>query len=106
MTNYIPKKILITQGKLAEYAGSEIVTLELAQFFSANGSIVTVLSNFIGDPIKKEFLKLKNVTITTSSEGIDFKNMDLIWIHHNLIPLQILDLVNKGKLKAKFVFHQ
>ncbi len=101
----IPKTILITQGELIKYAGSEIVTLELAEFFSQNGSNVHVLSSYIGPPIEVEFHKLKNVTLHTSTHGINFDRIDLVWIHHNLIPLEVIELAKAGLLKAKVVFH-
>jgi hypothetical protein len=100
-----PKSVLITQGELINYAGSEIVTLELAEYFSSKGSLVHVLSNYIGAPIDKEFKKLKNVVLHTSSTSIDFTSLELLWIHHQLIPQEVLDLAEKGQLKAKVVFH-
>ena len=105
MINSFPKSILITLGELYNYAGSEIVTLELAEYFSLKGIRVHVLSHSYGEPIDKEFKKLKNVSIHTSTKDIEFENIDLFWIHHNLIPLQLLELAEKKILKAKVIFH-
>ena len=105
MSNLFPRSVLITQGELINYAGSEIVTLELAEYFSAMGSTVHVLTNYIGAPVDREFQKLKNVVLHTSTAGIDFKRLGLIWIHHQLVPSEILELAGRGKLKAKVVFH-
>lgn len=101
----MPKSVLITQGQLVNYAGSEVITLELAEYFSSKGSFVNVLSNYIGAPIDKEFQKLKNVVLHTSPADIDFKDLDLIWVHHNLIPQEVLELAEQGRLRAKVVFH-
>lgn len=106
MTNGIlPKSILITQGELVQYAGSEIITLELAEYFSQKGSRVDILSGHIGLPIKKEFTRLKNVSLHTTTQKINFNNLDLVWIHHNLIPSEIIKLATSGSLKSRVVFH-
>jgi len=101
----LPKVILITQAELVRYAGSEIVTLELAEFFSQQGSQVHILSNWISSPIKKEFLKLKNVTLHTSAQEINFDSIELAWLQHNLIPIEMIEKAINGKMKTKVVFH-
>jgi len=103
--NLFPKSVLITQGELMNYAGSEIVALELAEYFSQKGSDVQILTNYIGSPIAKEFRKLKSVTVQTDPSKINYEKLDLVWIHHQLIPQQILDLAQQHKLHAKIIFH-
>lgn len=105
MKEQFPKSVLITQGELKNFAGSEIVTLELAEYFNSKGSIVHVFSNYIGMPIEKEFKKLKNVILHTKSNEINFADIELIWIHHQLIPKEVLELAQQGQLKAKIIFH-
>lgn len=105
MKRFFPTSVLITQGELMNYAGSEIVALELAEYFSQKGSTVQVLTNYIGAPIAKEFRKLKNVSVQINPSKINYENLDLVWVHHQLIPQQILDLAQQQKLHAKIVFH-
>ncbi len=105
MNALVPKSILITQGELVNYTGSEIVTLELAEHFSNYGSMVHVLTNYIGEPIAKDFKNLKNVVLHTTTENIDFNLLDLVWIHHQLIPQEIVELAESSLLKTKVVFH-
>jgi hypothetical protein len=105
MKSSIPKSILITQGELVNYAGSEVTTLELAEYFSDKASHVHILSSYISLPIEKDFQNLSNVILHTNSSEINFKDLDLIWIHHQFIPKEIIDLSEVGKLRAKVVFY-
>lgn len=102
---FVPKSVLITQGELVNYAGSEIVTLELAEYFLAQGSRVYVYANHIDEPIRSDFAKLKDLSLHTSTEDINFEELDLVWIHHQLIPPELIPLKESGSLKAKVVFH-
>lgn len=102
---FTPQSVLITQGELVNYAGSEIVTLELAEHFHSLGVKVHILANFIDRPIQPEFTKLKGLTLHTTADTIDFESLDLIWIHHQLIPPVMVSLAEAGKLKAKVIFH-
>lgn len=83
------KRVLITQNQLFNLSGSEIVTLELAEFFSNEGCAVTVLTNVYGKPIKSHFEELDNVTVyglhQKAAQDLDAQSFDLIWIHHSLL---------------------
>lgn len=105
------KRILITQGQLKYYAGSEIIVLELTEYFSSLGINVTILTNFIEDPIKSEFENIKNLKVITSNDSdasnINIKDYDVIWVHHQLLNQTIVDqLISKTIKKRPFiVFH-
>lgn len=103
--NALPQNVLLTQGELVNYAGSEIVTLELAEWFASRGARVDVLAHIIGDPILQEFKKIKNVFIHTDPNTIDYESKDLIWIHHQLIPQKVVELFSASKLTARVFFH-
>lgn len=105
MTAASLQAVLITQRELVNYAGSEIITLELAEHFSRMGSVVHVLTHTYGAPIEKEFKALKNVFVHTDEEAIDFAALSLVWIHHQLIPEKLVRLAEVGSLQARVVFH-
>src|SRR5664279_2510622 len=100
-----PQTILITQGELVDYGGSEMVTLELAEYLSRLGWSVHVLANFVSEPMLKEFRPLNGVTIHTNADTVDVGDLDLIWVHHQLLPETVVDLADRGVLRAKVVFH-
>lgn len=102
---YSGKSVLITQGELATYAGSEIVTLELAEYFSQMGARVHILASHIADPIKADFEKLEQVFLHTNQDEVDCAEMDIVWIHHQLIPTQLVSLAAAGALKARVLFN-
>ncbi len=105
VNSYNNQKILITQSELVKYAGSEIVTLELAEYFTSQGAKVDILTNFIDYPIKKEFDKINNLKVEIDYIKLDASKYDLIWIHHQLIPYKLLEQIKQNKNKAKIVFH-
>lgn len=78
------KRALIATHNLAEYAGSEIVTLELALELRDMGWDVTVAAFFIGNPIKLEFEKQKVPLIGLLADQPCLREslFDFVWIHH------------------------
>ena len=97
------KKILITQNSLKFFAGSEIVTLELATFFKQNNFDVTVFTWYYQDPIKTEFEKRKINVITNENDPKLKEAFDLIWVNHQVLPLEIIRNINENK--SAFVFY-
>lgn len=83
--------ILISCVKLANYAGSEITTLELAEEFVQRGWKTYVASFFVDPIIREHLLNLGASYIDLRSEH-PFKNQcdfDLAWIHHNVCAYRI-----------------
>lgn len=100
------KCIVITQIRLHDYAGSEIVTLELANYFSECGAQVVIATHTAGLPILSEFKKIKNVKIVQSYQKNFYtylKNLpvDIVWVHHQYIPQALID----HHVSAKFIYH-
>lgn len=100
------KHILITQLRLFDFAGSETVTLELAEEFSRRGATVSVVTGGFGEPIVGEFEKIKNVRLYGVNDPNFVKAykkqpVDVAWIHHQIIP----DVVLENATSTKFVFN-
>lgn len=85
------KKILITNNHFREFKGSEIVTLELVEYFCQMGWEVSVFSNLYLPPIADI---CKNINypchITDDDDLISDDNFDLIWIQHSVLPRSII----------------
>lgn len=75
------KSILILNSFLKEYTGSEIVTLELAEFFAEQGARVTVSSFCISHPLMDSF-NIENVQLINLSNLESNFHYDIIWAHH------------------------
>jgi len=83
--------ILISCAKLADYAGSEITTLELAEEFIQRGWAVHVASFFVNPIIKEQLLNLGAEFIDLRSEHpFQYRSsFDFAWIHHNVCAYRI-----------------
>lgn len=90
------KRVVITQNQLIDFAGSEIVTLELATIFSRAGARVAIVTNSLGNPMMNELNRLNGVNVFVNQESefreflIDFRP-NLVWVHHQLLPQVLLD---------------
>ncbi|MBC7592036.1 MAG: hypothetical protein H7226_13470 [Salinibacterium sp.] len=100
------KRIVLTQGELFNFAGSETVTYELAEYFSIHGAEVIVVTHGFGLEWLREFTALDNVRVYQGSdpelrETLEEGPVDIAWIHHQLIPEQLL----RHPGGTAFVFH-
>lgn len=68
---------LLTVRRLNEYGGSELVTIELAEYLHSIGHKVTVFTNSIGGVWEGHEL------VTT--EKPDPREYDVLWIQHNML---------------------
>lgn len=81
--------ILITNNQLRSFGGSEMITLELAEEFVAQGWDVDVYTNLLGVPFSREFQDLIDAGQCRVSDDPAFasdREYDLFWIHHSVIP--------------------
>lgn len=97
------KHLLITQIELNQYAGSEIVTLELAEQALLEGFEVSILTNYYGEPISREFPDGINVYSPDNIPALD--NFSHIWVHHNFIPLEIFEYIENDNALPVIAFH-
>lgn len=95
------KNILITQNSLRKINGSEVVTYELAYYMKHMGARVTIFTHFADLPMKKYFEDL-DIGIVTDENDLGENIYDLIWIHHQVIPVKIL--VGALKARTEFIF--
>lgn len=106
MTELIPKNVVITQNSLKNFAGSEIITLELAETFVSMGSNVLIYTNLYDYPIKKEFKKINNIKILTNEKDLKkyLPDIDLLWVHHQLLPEVLLKSLQDSD-RTRIIFH-
>ena len=83
------RRFLITQSSLRLLAGSEINTLELAEYLQQQGAEVVVYTYFFSDPIVP-FFKDRHIRVTTDEEGLRLEDFDYIWVHHQVLPLPFI----------------
>lgn len=88
------------------YGGSEMVTLELAEYFAAAGSRVTIGTWTVGPPMMPHLRKHENISYfdlegEELSERLAADPPQLAWIHHQLVPKYLLQY----PAKTTFVFN-
>lgn len=89
--NNSPKRALIATHNLIEYAGSEILTLELALELRDMGWDVIVAAIIAGAPIQLEFQRQKIPIVELLSELSSLTTVifDFVWIHHTPVYYEL-----------------
>ena len=98
------KNVLITQSALHFLAGSEITTLELANYFTEQGANVLVFTWYLADPMSVEFQK-NHISVTIDEDDERLDKIDIAWIHHQVIPKRLLFALKNNNLKTRFFFY-
>ena len=93
---HLLRHVLITQAHMQRLNGSEIVTLELVDFFLKQNSKVTLLTHAVGEPVLSEIEKQNGLTVLQGISGdveklIKLDPPTLAWIHHGVIPRWLLE---------------
>jgi hypothetical protein len=96
--------ILLTQNSFDKFAGSEMVTLELYDYFKSRDYNVTIFTNYVSDKMKTYF-KLKEINFKDSLNFESEQSYEIIWIHQNVIPSVILKKINNEINVKNFIFH-
>lgn len=98
------KNILITQSTFCKIAGSEMVTLELAQYLKAAGADVRIFTWFCDDPMAK-IARKKGIYVTSDENDPKFKSCDYVWVHHQVLPELLLEEMHNNKqYRPKIIF--
>lgn len=79
-------KILLLTNHLAQFGGSEIVTLEVAETFLKIGCDVNIFTSYIDDPVRSHMDEM-NLTYGAIDDCPSPENFDIIWSQHQLLPL-------------------
>jgi hypothetical protein len=87
------RRALITQNHMIELAGSEILTLEPAEALSRREYAVTVFSHVVGDPIAR-VARERGISLTDDPNTLDGLQVELAWIHHQVIPDTLMSAIN------------
>lgn len=100
------KRFLITQNDIFSINGSSVIVLELAEYLQSLGARVTVYTYFLEDPLKTIFLE-RNIRVICSDEGLGLNDFDFIWVHHQVLPLSIINELGQKRKKPlpKFIFN-
>jgi O-antigen biosynthesis protein len=96
--HYIPKTALVACSRLVDFAGSEIVTLEIAEALRDLGVKVKLAALEVGPAIASEIRLLDIECVDLSASRISGMEFDLIWVSHYTVAYHLI--INEG-IRAK-----
>jgi len=96
-------KVLICTNHMASIGGSEIVALEVAEFFKKNNYLVDIVANYIGYPVT-EIAKNSDINLLTTDELPNPFNYDIVWSQHQVLPILVNHYIESFNNKTFFVF--
>lgn len=101
-------RLLLTNNHLHDFAGSEMVTLELAEEFIARGWDVDIYTNLLDLPFSAEFDQLlasAGLHIFDDPQDFVSSQYDLIWIHHSVLPPSLIEELTEPAPRTRVVWH-
>lgn len=75
------RSILISNAHLQGFGGSELVSVELAEFYASKGWRVVLCAPLVGDPLVRTINKAVHVT----AKMPDLDGWDIVWDHHGVL---------------------
>lgn len=109
MTPIQPQRALIATHHLIGYAGSEVLTLELAIELRSMGWEVSVAALLTGEPMTLEFKKhgFRIVDLLREPSAVEGLKFDLAWIHHApvLYELFLVQRIEAGTVVFSSLSH-
>ncbi|MEN3931196.1 hypothetical protein WJT86_09015 [Microvirga sp. W0021] len=97
------KRILITTNHMSNFAGSEIVALEIAEAFILKGFKADIYANYTGSPMKEEAIK-SGVRLLSDEPYPNPFDYDIIWSQHHVLPILLGGNIKNGLKKPYFVY--
>lgn len=86
----MPRTALVACTRLVDFAGAEIVSLEIAQALKNLGIEVELAALEIGAPFEEEIKSSGIKYINLSKSSIAGRSFDLIWVSHHVVAYHLL----------------
>jgi len=80
-------KILLTNHHLLSYQGSELFTLQIAEYLVSQGHKVTIYTKYIDE--LKNVIEQEGIIVVTNLELIKTEKFDVAHVHHNILALDV-----------------
>lgn len=96
-------RALLCTNHLAQWGGSELVILELAEALRALDWQVEIFTNFMARALAPAF-EAVGVPVGVQSKNLRAFNYDLVWIQHHTAPLLDYTLGPDARPATRFVF--
>lgn len=100
-------RVLITQSSLANIGGSEVQTLELAQFLRQEGHQVLLYTWLLANPMARIIEGAGFEVLDpecSNGEKLSPSEFDLIWVQHEVLPEALIRRWNQEEKKPVLIF--
>ena len=98
------ERVLITNIWFNVFSGSEMVCLELYLYLESIGIAVDIVANSVSDDMKK-YCEENDINLYSSTYFKPTEDYDLVWVHHNYVPFNLLNEQIDRLSRARFIFH-
>lgn len=98
----------MTTNHLEQLQGSEIVTLEVVQFFLNRGWSVDVFTHLLGGEMEYLFQQLQHQDslLVTDDDNYPFDSeYDIVWLQHHVMNSYLRNRLLNSGMKAQFIFN-
>jgi hypothetical protein len=95
-------RILLTANQFQQYAGSELVTLELAEQLIELGHTCSIAAWFIGPPMKNVAERL-GIVLTDQPESVNAFDFDIVLAQHHVPPVLKYSLTSESRERTLFI---
>lgn len=79
--------------------------MELAEYFGRQGTLVRIYAPLTGGPVRDQLVEFPNVSIVENLADFDVDRIELLWVHHQIVPDKIIDRTVGGDWCTPTVFH-
>lgn len=76
-------RVLVLTHNFKDFTGSEIIALEVAEWFRNQGDSVTVGANYVGGPLRGHLPR--EVALSDRPERLPVAEFDIVWCQHNML---------------------
>ena len=97
-------EILIGTNHLVEMAGSELICLEMAEYFALKGHRLSLFANVVGEPMAGLFRSRLGLNVVTDPGAIAPFSYDLAYLQHHVTGLFDYSLNATARERTAFVF--
>lgn len=116
MPERVRQRLLLCQIRFRDIAGSEIVVLELIEWFIERGWQVDLYTTVFGGPMAAEvaglvesgrlqILRHDSYDDPDPAPALRAEDYDLIWVNHSLIPRSIIAQLQSSAITTPIVWH-
>ena len=97
-------KILLTNNQFQQFAGSELVTFEIGEYFASRGHACTIATWYSAPPMARLATET-GISIVTKPQNLNIFDFDMLWLHHHIAPVMKFEFSESARERTLFVWN-